>query len=250
MTRLPAEEAHVWWWPTQERIAPEDLALLGTDEFHRALCLLQEADAAAFTGTRAGVRRAVGALLGMPAERIGIDHHACGRCRSRSHGPPRLTGPAAGLALSMSRTARCAAAAVAPDGRIGIDVEALRPVRTALLADSALTESERRHVLALAPGPARDAAFHRCWTRKEAVVKASGVGLAGTELTRLEVHPERWGPLRVRHVFEGRATAWLVQDLPLSPALAAALARPATAQGPVRLHPPVDAEVRVPVQSL
>ncbi|MEV0244088.1 4'-phosphopantetheinyl transferase superfamily protein [Streptomyces sp. NPDC050674] len=233
-------EAHVWWWRCPERVDPADLALLGTDEFRRALGMLAERDAAEFVRTRAGARRALGELLDITPATVRLGHRRCPGCGADDHGPPLLVRPELPLAISLSRTAGWGVFVVGAGLAIGVDAEALRPVRETLFAGSVLTASERRHLDAMAPGPARHAAFHRVWTRKEAVVKAVGVGLVGTELDQLETHPDRDGPLRVTHHGVGRPTEWTVEDLRLSDHLAVALARAAgpAARGPVHLHPP------------
>ncbi|MCZ0987133.1 4'-phosphopantetheinyl transferase superfamily protein [Streptomyces diastatochromogenes] len=149
--------------------------------------------------------------------------------------------PAVPLAISLSRTAGWGVFAVGAGTAIGVDAEALRPVREALLSDTVLTAAERGHLRDVPEGTARQCAFHRVWTRKEAVVKAVGVGLAGTDLGRLETRPDRTGRVRVTHHTDDHATAWTVQDLHLSDRLAVALARPAgpASRGAVHLHPPV-----------
>ncbi|WP_370147543.1 4'-phosphopantetheinyl transferase superfamily protein [Streptacidiphilus sp. EB129] len=231
--------AHVWCWRPPERTDPDDLALLGTEEFRRALCLPAESEVAAFVQVRAGARRALGGLLGVDPGAIGLGRHPCGGCADDSHGPPRISEPALEppLSISLSRTAGCGVFAVSAGAAIGVDVEALRPVRDPALFDSVLTAAERGYLRGRPPGAARDRAFHRIWTRKEAVVKALGAGLIGADLTRLETRPELPGPVLVRDESAGRSTRWTVQDLRLSDAVAAALARPADlGPVPVRLH--------------
>ncbi|QIQ04400.1 4'-phosphopantetheinyl transferase family protein [Streptomyces liangshanensis] len=234
-------EAHVWWWEPPAQLDPADLALLGTEEFRRALSLLAERDAAAFAHNRAAARRALAGLLGIAPETVELGRHRCPGCGDRGHGPPRVVAPesAAPLAISMSRTADRGVFALGAGTTIGVDVETVRPMREASLSGSVLTDNERAYLMALAPGPARDAGFHRVWTRKEAVVKAAGLGLVGTVLNRLETWPAHPGPVRVLHTYAGRTTAWAVQDLRLGDTVAAAVARPhgALARGPVHIHP-------------
>ncbi|MYV56826.1 4'-phosphopantetheinyl transferase superfamily protein [Streptomyces sp. SID3212] len=234
-------EAHVWWWRPPAQLDPSDLALLGTEEFRRALSLLAERDAAAFAHNRAAARRALAGLLGIAPESVELGRHRCPGCGDRGHGPPRVVAPesAAPLAISMSRTADCGVFALGAGTTIGVDVETVRPMREASLSGSVLTDNESAHLLTLAPGPARDAGFHRIWTRKEAVVKAAGLGLVGTVLNRLETWPAHRGPVRVLHTYAGRTTAWAVQDLWLGDTVAAAVARPQgdRARGPVHIHP-------------
>ncbi|MFD0629425.1 4'-phosphopantetheinyl transferase superfamily protein [Streptomyces sanglieri] len=122
---------------------------------------------------------------------------------------------------------------------MGVDVEALRPVEPAGLAEVVLTASEGAHVLGLPPGPARDAAFHRAWTRKEAVVKAVGLGLLGMPLNTLDVSPAQDGPVRVVHRYRGEESRWQVMDVDIGDRWAASLARPETGPlGPVHTHAP------------
>ncbi|MFJ4698277.1 4'-phosphopantetheinyl transferase family protein [Streptomyces sp. NPDC088768] len=232
--------AHVWWWRCGSRVDPADLELLSTEEFRRALSMLAERDAAEFVTTRARARRAIGALLGLAPEGIVLGRGRCPGCGAEDHGPPRLARPALPLAISLSRSAGWGVLALGAGPGIGVDAEALRPVGASLLTGSVLTEAERAHLRAHPAGARREAAFHRAWTRKEAVVKAVGVGLVGTALDRLETRPERAGPVRLTHHGTGRTTRWHVEDLTVDARLAVALARPEgpAARGPVHLHPP------------
>ncbi|MCX5193826.1 4'-phosphopantetheinyl transferase superfamily protein [Streptomyces sp. NBC_00249] len=231
-------EAHVWWWRTPEHTDPADLPLLDTEEFRRALSLPAERDAAAFVRSRAAARRALAGLFGIEPREIALGRRNCPGCGDGSHGPPKLVVPSLRVALSMSRTAGCGIFAVGAGSAIGVDAESLRPVRGSATTDADLTAAEQRYLGELAPGPERDEAFHRIWTRKEAVVKATGLGLSGVELGRLETHPARSGPVRVTHTHRGRTSAWTVEDLELLPDVAVALARPAgpAAHGPVHRH--------------
>ncbi|MFJ7156747.1 4'-phosphopantetheinyl transferase family protein [Streptomyces sp. NPDC101118] len=233
-------EVHVWWWALPARTDPDDLALLNTAEYERALRFHAERDAAGFVRAHASARRALAGLLGVPAAEVDLGRRVCPGCGDGSHGPPSVLRPAVPLAVSLSRTDGLGVLAVRAGTRVGVDVEARRDVRADTLAELVLSESERRVLAGLAPGPDRDAAFHRCWTRKEAVVKAVGVGLIGTELTALEVHMEDDGPVAVSHSHQGVNTLWSVSDLDVGAGYTAALARPdRSATGPVVLHPPV-----------
>ncbi|MFD8985722.1 4'-phosphopantetheinyl transferase family protein, partial [Streptomyces sp. NPDC059564] len=176
--------------------------------------------------------------FGLDPREIALGRHTCPGCGDGSHGPPKLVVPALRLPIGMTRTAGCGIFVVGAGTAIGVDAEAVRPVRASATTDPDLTAAERQHLGALAPGPERDAAFYRIWTRKEAVVKATGLGLSGVELGLLETHPARGGPVRVTHTHRGRTTAWTVEDLRLFDGVAVALARPAgpAAHGPVHHH--------------
>ncbi|MFB6814008.1 4'-phosphopantetheinyl transferase family protein [Streptomyces sp. NPDC056347] len=232
-------ETHIWWWPLGTRTDPADYAVLDDVERGRAQRFHAEADAAAFTATRANARRAVARLLGIDPAHVAFGRRVCPGCGDREHGPPAVSHPPVPLAVSLSRTAGAGTLALRAGTWVGVDVEALRPVEPATLADVVLTATESAHVLGLPPGPARDAAFHRAWTRKEAVVKAVGLGLLGMPLNTLDVHPDQDGPVRVTHRYREEETHWQVTDLTLGDRWAASVARPDTGpHGPVHLHAP------------
>ncbi|MDT0407859.1 MULTISPECIES: 4'-phosphopantetheinyl transferase family protein [Streptomyces] len=238
--RLRADhEPHVWWWRLREAVDPADYALLDEVERGRARRFHAARDAAAFTATRAGARRAVAALLGLPAHNVRFGRRICPGCGDSEHGPPAVVRPPVPLAVSLSRTTGCGVLAVRAGDWVGVDVEAYRPLGSDALAETVLTAAERRQLGAVAPGAAREEVFHRAWTRKEAVVKAVGLGLLGMPLNALDVAPGEAGPLTVGHVHEGRTTRWRVEDIPLPGTWSASLARPAgAAPGEVRVHAP------------
>ncbi|MFE5945085.1 4'-phosphopantetheinyl transferase family protein [Streptomyces sp. NPDC056480] len=231
-------ETHVWWWTSPECTDPDDLPLLDTEEFRRALSMPAERDAAAFVRSRAVVRRALAGLFGLDPRDLVLGTRGRPGREGTGHGPPQLVVPALPLVLSISRTDGHGLFALGAGTSIGVDAEALRPVAGRPITDADLTDAERRHLRGLPAGPERDGAFHRIWTRKEAVAKASGLGLSGIELGLLETRPAHPGPVRVAQHDLGRTTAWHVEDLHVVEGVAAALARPARPEGhgPVHHH--------------
>lgn len=125
------------------------------------------------------------------------------RFRTGSHGKPEPED-APGLRISLSHARGLAVAAVSRAGPVGVDGEAIeavhaRPGTAALLCDPAELAAWRR----LGP-EARTDAFFALWTLKEALLKASGLGLSldprsircGLAPLRVEAFPvppgERW----------------------------------------------------------
>lgn len=91
--------------------------------------------------------------------------------QEEANGKPALDPPA--VSFNLTHSGDLALVAVAPAGRIGVDIEQLRPVADAdAIAERLFTPEERE---AAARGGAAE--FFRIWTRKEALVKASGEGL-------------------------------------------------------------------------
>jgi len=117
----------------------------------------------------------------------------CGYCGG-PHGRPRF--PGATLDYSVSHTDGWLVIAVVGRGLVGVDVERVDRVReVAGLADAILTPGERDH-LGTVPGPARGAWLAAAWTRKEAAMKVTGLGLrAGPR--RLDVRAGTLGPQAV-----------------------------------------------------
>lgn len=117
------------------------------------------------------------AYLGTSPERIGLTA-VCQRCGG-DHGKPRLRTPVADLALSVSHAGDRVAVAVARDVPVGVDVEPVAHGHDVTsVAGLALSAAEQETFWRL-PASARPAALMRYWTRKEALLKATGDGLAG-----------------------------------------------------------------------
>lgn len=91
-----------------------------------------------------------------------------------NHGKPYIPGA---WAFNVSHSSRWVACAIAGAEPIGLDIEAfdgLGDYRGVLRMIS--HEAEQRWI-ERAPSEYREALFKRCWTRKEAILKATGVGL-------------------------------------------------------------------------
>jgi 4'-phosphopantetheinyl transferase len=130
-------------------------------------------------------------------------------------GKPGLAGDTA-LRFNLSHSGPLALYAVASTRDVGIDVERIRSdVDAAALTRRFFTPREAA-ALAHLPAAARLPAFFTGWTRKEAVVKAGGEGLARS-LAEVDVGDatEVDGP-------DGRR--WRLEDLTPAPGYAAALA--------------------------
>ena len=124
--------------------------------------------------------------LGVRPEDVAIDR-TCGRCGAQ-HGRPRL--PGSGLQASVSHSGDIVAVAITAAGPVGVDVEAVRRIDVAAVTESVCTPDERSYVRA-----ATD--FYTFWTRKEAVLKATGEGLH-RPMTDLHVTPPGSAPLLLR----------------------------------------------------
>ena len=124
-------------------------------------------------------------------------------------GRPLIVDPG-GLQVSLSHAEAVVAAALSWDVPVGVDVERLRPLADrGSLARTALSEAEQRSVDQVPPA-LRDAQVLRFWTRKEAVAKALGTGLA-TDL-RAVVTTARGAVVSLPDAC-GRRDGWSLADL-------------------------------------
>lgn len=184
-------------------------ALLSRDEAERAARFRFEPDRRSFVATRAALRRLLGSRLGTSPEDVVFAYGP--------NGKPEVPG----VSFNASHAGDVALVALGA-GRIGVDVEAMRPdVEMRALARRFFTESENA---ALDPLGDDDLvrAFYGCWTQKEAFVKAVGEGLS-FELDRVEVAVWPSAPGLVS--LDGAAPeGWTVAGVEVGPGYAAAIA--------------------------
>ncbi|HEX4824472.1 MAG TPA: 4'-phosphopantetheinyl transferase superfamily protein [Candidatus Polarisedimenticolaceae bacterium] len=150
----------------------EDVAaartVLAPDELARAARFLREEDRRRFAMARSALRRTLAREMGADPRAIAF--------RYGPNGKPSLEGNE--LRFNLSHAGGRALIAWTDGGEIGVDIENVRPVRFGeKIARRYFSDDERR-----AFGGISDArwneTFFRCWTRKEAFIKAIGDGLS------------------------------------------------------------------------
>lgn len=204
-------EVHVWW--AIGTSPPTGVTVDGPDAGWRSRS--QPPRAAAERAHGSALRDEVlAAYLGLSRHEVpDLIHRRCRLCGSRTHGKPRLGGrEASRLGFSLSRSAGRVAVAVSSGADVGVDLEAVRDCFDHLqVARRWCTETELEDLRSLPP-ERRAGGFHQLWTRKEALVKAWGVGL-GMELGSLGI--ERGGVRR--SVGLGIGGPWSVADVHVEP---------------------------------
>lgn len=146
-------------------------------------------------------------------------------------GKPYLAGT--NLHFNLSHTGDWAVLGIA-QRNLGLDVETVAPLPDlARVAQHHFSVREQRDLFALPPA-AQTAAFYRCWTRKEAFIKADGRGL-GLPLTAFDVTLTADEPPAFRRIdIPGYAVAgWHLVNLTLPAPLIGAVAVRGTV---ARLH--------------
>jgi len=167
---VPTSDAcRLWRIDLDRDPAAEGLAMLSDDEWARARRFAFERDRRRFLAAHAALRQLLSRYTDLPGASLSFVHGRFGK--------PTLEGHAGGLRFNLTHSGPIALIAFHPAADVGVDVEQLRNMPEAqAMAEAHFTASERAGLAALT-GDASDRAFLRCWTRKEACLKAIGIGL-------------------------------------------------------------------------
>jgi 4'-phosphopantetheinyl transferase len=191
------------------RDAAAHRGVLDAEESARLAAFRRSDDRDAFAVAHVTLRRLLGQRLGLAPEAVTLLREPCPHCGG-PHGRPHVPDRAVHFSLSHTTGMVMIALASAP---VGIDVEALPETTTAEEVAEQLHPKERAELAAVPAAEYREA-FNRCWTRKEALLKAMGVGL-NEDLSLAYVGA---GPQPAPH------QDWLITDLPADAGYSAAVA--------------------------
>jgi 4'-phosphopantetheinyl transferase len=155
------------------RVSPDLLADLTApvpeSERQRASRYIHTEDTLRHLIGRGLLRHTLAQITGQPAASFNIDVDA-------STGKPFVAG---GPAFSIAHSGEAVVIAVAGNGRVGVDVEAIRSIPDLHnVTRSSFAPDELSALNRFPEGEPRTAAFFRGWTRKEAILKALGHGLS------------------------------------------------------------------------
>lgn len=210
-----ADEVHVW--QTELDLGHHELgdldAYLSTEERDRADRYRHERDRVRYIAARGWLRYLLGSYVGgNPRALVFVQDE---------HGKPRLGGVIGEwLRFNVSHSEGTAVYAVSRGREVGVDVERVRGDVPVEVVRRFFSETEQDALAAL-PAGLQLRGFFECWTRKEAYLKALGVGLSG--LARSDAD----------------AANWSLHSVDAGPGFAAALAVAGSADVPAaakRLH--------------
>lgn len=211
----PCSTVHVWQFSLAQDRAEisRSESLLSPDEYKRADSFLIPTTRSRFVYARAKTRQILARYLGSDPMSCGSGlrrEMLSGVCQSRT------SHRTSGCVSNLSHSQDIALLAVA-DHEVGVDLEHERPARSVIqLASLVLSPLERVRLARLTPSD-----ILQVWTRKEAVLKAYGIGLARDPQTLTLQPPPEGGWSLV----DGTAIAngW-VRDISLKNGLFGALA--------------------------
>lgn len=142
------------------------------DERQRAARFRFERDRTRFVCARGLLRALLSSELGVAPDLI--------RFVYGPHGKPSLAKGQAdsGLRFNVSHSDGLGLFVLARDRAVGVDLEKVRPLRYGHAVAERFFAADECAALSGLTGDAWDRGFFRCWTRKEAFVKAVGDGLS------------------------------------------------------------------------
>jgi 4'-phosphopantetheinyl transferase len=212
---LDDDEAHVWL----VHAGAENLPLerlhdsLVEDEQQRAARFHFDKHRRLYIAAHAALRSILSTYLNIRPNEIEL--------LSGEHGKPALATAvgSSGLEFNLSHSNELALVAVARACALGVDVEyAARNLDFPEIARRFFTPAEVATLFNL-PEPLQRLAFFKCWTSKEAFLKAKGTGLSGA-LDEVEIALSTTQQVHVNAVVPG----WSLYELPLDKEYVAALA--------------------------
>jgi 4'-phosphopantetheinyl transferase len=184
---LWADEIHLW----RSRL---DLPATQLERLYSSLCEDEriraqrfhfERDRNAFIAARGKLRAILGCYLDWEPAAIAFSYS--------SKGKPALIQEtdSPSLEFNLSHSHSLALYSITRDRRIGIDLEFLRPLPNASALAQRFFSPQEYALLTSLPTDLQQIAFFKGWTRKEAYLKATGVGLSGLQSVEVSLEPNR-----------------------------------------------------------
>lgn len=206
----------LWVWPLDIAAEARELLAryLSEDERERAARFVFARDRDRYVVGRGRLRRILSERCDVPPGKIRFSYGA--------HGKPAIAG---GPNFNLSHSGGWAALALCAGNKVelGLDIEVHRPIDESVV-EHYFSATERIALDGLAVD-LRETGFFRCWTRKEAVLKAIGSGMA-LPLDAFDVTLDPRGPARITRldIDAGTPRDWRLIDIALGPAFSGALA--------------------------
>jgi 4'-phosphopantetheinyl transferase len=217
---LPEDEVHLWRVDLATVATAEQRwqQILAADERARATRFHFSRDRQYFTATRALLRTILASYAASDPKELVF--------RYSEKGKPSLSPGHYGIQVefNVSHSGAVALLALAQGRALGVDVEQVREnFDHGAIARRFFSNEEQRQLAALAPSE-RYGGFFRCWTRKEAYIKARGTGLS-LPLNQFDVSlkPGDANALLFTRPDSAEAAQWSLQEVPAGDGHVAAL---------------------------
>ncbi|MBV9576787.1 MAG: 4'-phosphopantetheinyl transferase superfamily protein [Gammaproteobacteria bacterium] len=168
---LHQQDVHIWLAELTMSSAEEKIyqSFLSEDELARAQRFRFPKHKQRFIAARATLRRILSYYLNETPAHF--------RFAYTDYDKPYLCKPENTLQFNLSHSESLAAYAITHDHAIGIDIEKMQTTYHAGIAQRYFSQTENSALSLLSPAE-KAACFYRLWSRKEALIKAAGKGLA------------------------------------------------------------------------
>lgn len=221
--RLEADTASVHVWLAALTLPAADLqqleAILSQDESLHAQRFRFERDRCRFIAARGMLRMLIARYLQVAPSTL--------QFTSGPYGKPALSPRSGGdlLRFNLSHSQDVALYAIAWGREVGVDIEYMRPLDDMESIARHFFSPQEQAALHSLPAALQQQGFYQCWTRKEAYIKASGIGLS-QPLDQFAVSLAPDEPARLLYVQDqpDEVRRWSFQTLQPPDGYAAALA--------------------------
>jgi 4'-phosphopantetheinyl transferase len=203
---------HIHVWVANLDVSPEFLehlrSTLSPEELERASHFYFLRDRARFAAGRGILRHLLGSYLRVAPERLSFCYN--------EYGKPALSGQhGTALRFNLSHSDSMALVAVTPERDLGVDVEQYSQSKGEEAVAEKYFSPRELACFRAAPEELRARVFLNCWTRKEAYIKARGMGLS-IPLDSFDVSFAAGEPAALLRTAELDDTYnWQIQDLML-----------------------------------
>ncbi len=215
---LRPNEVHCWHFNPADFAVGELAPVLSGDERDRARRFLFERDRTEYMVCRGLLRHLLDAY--------GVGSASALTFSYTDRGKPLLpVNRDPSLAFNVAHSRGAGLIGLARGAAIGVDVERVRPIDSFLSLASTCFAPEEQAELAALPASQHAKAFYAGWTRKEAMIKATGEGLS-RPLSSFAVTIGPEVPPRLIRLDDDphAAGTWQIMDLSHDPRFAAAVA--------------------------
>lgn len=206
-------------WRVRLDLPPSSVQLLekslSTDETNRAARFYFLADRNRYIISHGSLRKILALYLHCEPEQL--------RFSVNAYGKPSLDQE--GLEFNLSHSGDLALIGITRGRKIGVDVEKVRTgISAEIIGGHYFSKAEMAELQALATEQ-REAAFFLCWTRKEAYIKAQGMGLSlPLESFDVSLTPHQPPLLRATRPDTTEAARWTLLSLEAGAGYEAAVA--------------------------
>jgi 4'-phosphopantetheinyl transferase len=222
---LPEDEVHLWRIDIDVIGADESQwqQVLSSDELTRASSFHFSRDRQRFVATRAWLRTILAGYLRTDPRK----NDSRGLTFSYSKKEKPSLGPAfatSDVTFNVSHSGGIALLAFARGREIGVDVEQVRSNSDLEGISRRFFSTREQSQLAALSGEEKVEGFFRCWTRKEAYIKATGDGLSlPLHQFDVSIRPGESNALLATRPDDLEAGRWLLREVPAGPGYIAAL---------------------------